>query len=385
MAQAQEAPVRPEPDQPAVVSEEAPQESESTPAESEVTAEEAAAREVAAAAERRAAEEARVQRFAGRELQLLNERLAQVGPLRDAAREEFEAARSLLDALREAERNAGAGELSARRELGNLARLAYTSGPTEWTLIETFLDAESPGDALRRAAMTQRVAEAADGTWDRAVAAVDDLQARIERTRGRVAEARAAVVAAEAQVAIVERQERAIRAALANGGFAPGNGVKDVAAICGESADPRCMPSGWSEGLLTRDAVWLMRTVAQRWPSVADVGGYRAADPYPDHPSGRAVDVMVPGVGRSAQSIALGDEVAEYFMANADRFGVMYIIWNQRIWANGRDAAAPAAEWRVMSDRGDDTSNHVDHVHITVSTGASGSDIYESVRKGSGG
>ena len=228
--------------------------------------------------------------------------------------------------------------------------------------------------------MTQRVAEAADGAWGRAVAAVLDLQGRITETRVRVAAAREALAAAEEQVELLELQDSAIRSALVEGGFVPGNGVKDVAALCGESEDPRCQPSGWSEGLLTRDAVWVMRTVAEQWPNVAEVGGYRASDPYPDHPSGRAVDVMVPGLGGAATSIAFGDEVAEYFMANADRFGVMYLIWNQRIWSNGRDPVAPVEQWRVMADRGDDTSNHVDHVHITVSTGVSGSDIYQVVR-----
>ena len=102
------------------------------------------------------------------------------------------------------------------------------------------------------------------------------------------------MAAAEEQVELLALQDSAIRSALAEGGFVSGNGVKDVAALCGESEDPRCQPSGWSEGLLTRDAVWVMRTVAEQWPNVAEVGGYRASDPYPDHPSGRAVDVMVP-------------------------------------------------------------------------------------------
>jgi hypothetical protein len=349
-------------------------------AEVELTPEEVAALEAEAAAQRIDAERARVRAFAARELERVGQQLGEVRPVRDAVREEHEAARALLDSLIEAERVADASEQSARRDLGNLARLAYTSGPTEWTLIETFLDAESPGDALRRAAMTQRVAEAADGTWDRVVAAALDLQGRIKATRVRAAEAREALAAAEEQVELLQRQDGAIRSALADGGFVPGNGVKDVAALCGESEDPRCQPSGWGEGLLTRDAVWVMRTVAEQWPKVAEVGGYRASDPYPDHPSGRAVDVMVPRLGRTAQSIAFGDEVAEYFMTNADRFGVMYLIWNQRIWSNGRDPVAPAAQWRGMADRGDDTSNHVDHVHITVSTGVSGSGIYEVVR-----
>jgi hypothetical protein len=56
------------------------------------------------------------------------------------------------------------------------------------------------------------------------------------------------------------------------------------------------------------------------------------------------------------------------------------MIWRQRIWSSDRDPVAPVEQWRTMSDRGDWTSNHFDHVHITVSTGVSGTDPFEVVR-----
>jgi hypothetical protein len=85
---------------------------------------------------------------------------------------------------------------------------------------------------------------------------------------------------------------------------------------------------------------------------------------------------MVPSAGRTSEGAELGDEIARYFMEHADRYGIMYLIWQQRVWVNGRDAVAPPEQWRAMEDRGDWTSNHMDHVHITVSTGVSGWDIY---------
>lgn len=343
------------------------------PAAPELTAEE---REALDAARRLEAERSRVRSYAAGELERAEARLAQAQAAQDAAQQEYAAAAALRTALLAANEAAISGEESARRNLGNLARYAYTSGPTEWTLLETILDAESPGDAVQRAAMTQRVAEATDGAWDRAVAAVADLQQRIRQAAARLGAARTALSDAEQHVQAAQRQQQAIAEVLEGDGFAEGDGVRAVAALCGESEDPLCSRSGWAEGLLTRDAVWLMRTVHQRWPQIEAAGGYRAADPYPDHPTGRAVDVMVPDAGRTSEGADLGDEIAAYFMEYADQYGIMYLIWQQRVWVNGRDAVAPPEDWRVMADRGDWTSNHMDHVHITVSTGVSAWDIY---------
>ena len=59
---------------------------------------------------------------------------------------------------------------------------------------------------------------------------------------------------------------------------------------------------------------------------------------------------------------AAGQQIAEYYRANASRFGIEYIIFNQRIWSVARNSEG----WRYMADRGSDTANHIDHVHITV-------------------
>ena len=39
-----------------------------------------------------------------------------------------------------------------------------------------------------------------------------------------------------------------------------------------------------------------------------------------------------------------------------------YVIWNQRIWNIQRDREG----WRYMADRGGDSANHMNHVHVTV-------------------
>lgn len=73
-----------------------------------------------------------------------------------------------------------------------------------------------------------------------------------------------------------------------------------------------------------------------------------------DHPTGHALDLMVRG--------ETGDRIAECAMANADELGVKYVIWDQQI--------DTGSGFEAMEDRGGDTANHKDHVHISFSDSA---------------
>ena len=82
---------------------------------------------------------------------------------------------------------------------------------------------------------------------------------------------------------------------------------------------------------------------------------------FTDHSTGRALDLMIPNY-RSASGKALGYKVAAWAKANARSLGINYVIWNQHIWNITRDSEG----WRYMADRGGDSANHKNHVHITV-------------------
>lgn len=116
-----------------------------------------------------------------------------------------------------------------------------------------------------------------------------------------------------------------------------------------------------SEEHLQVDAVRVARVVAQQFPEIQTIGGWRPTDTYDDHPSGRAVDIMIPNY-TSGQGKALGDRIAEYLLANAEALRIEYIIWRQEY----RPAVGEA---NTMEDRGGDTANHYDHVHVTVAGG----------------
>ena len=91
---------------------------------------------------------------------------------------------------------------------------------------------------------------------------------------------------------------------------------------------------------------------------ITNIGGYRAGDPD-DHGKGLAVDVMVP------TNSELGDQVAQYAIDNMDRAGISYIIWKQQFYMPVNNIYGPANTWNQMPDRGGDTANHNDHVHIS--------------------
>jgi hypothetical protein len=87
-------------------------------------------------------------------------------------------------------------------------------------------------------------------------------------------------------------------------------------------------------GGLTPNAWALANYIQANYPGVQSIGGVRA-DPYPDHPSGRAIDIMVGG------NTALGNTIYADIMANPGRWGISYAMW----------LTDPA---------------HQDHIHVSV-------------------
>lgn len=124
---------------------------------------------------------------------------------------------------------------------------------------------------------------------------------------------------------------------------------------------PPVLPRGRApENGLQVDTILAARAVSAEFPEILTIGGVRS-DSLKWHPHGLAIDVMIPDP-RSAAGQELGDKVVAYVLANAERFGLEHAIWRQTIYrANGSK--------KVMSDRGGDTANHYDHVHIATAGG----------------
>lgn len=114
---------------------------------------------------------------------------------------------------------------------------------------------------------------------------------------------------------------------------------------------PEALPVGVAyEAGLQPNTIVAARAVSQRFPQIAEIDGVRP-DPKPWHPSGLAIDIMIPN-SESPEGIALGDEILAFAMANAARFGLQDVIWRGTYYT----PAGPQASGY----------GHYDHVHITT-------------------
>lgn len=167
--------------------------------------------------------------------------------------------------------------------------------------------------------------------------ATDGAGQALVAERGRLAQA-----ARDASTrAARDASTRAGDGAPASSGRAPG----PSAASCGLDSSGLGDVRSW-----VADAAQFL-SCAYDQPELLGVGG--RGNPS-DHPTGHALDLMARG--------EKGDRIAECALANADELGVKYVIFRQRMNSgNG---------WEAMEDRGGDTANHMDHVHISFEDGA---------------
>ncbi|GAB1639703.1 hypothetical protein [Krasilnikovia sp. MM14-A1259] len=141
----------------------------------------------------------------------------------------------------------------------------------------------------------------------------------------------------------------------------------------GAGSAPRSADSSWppeacsirpdpttGHGCLTPRTAQLVRAVAA--VGYPEAGCWRVDD-HGEHPKGRACDFMMTSGGEATGAQrARGDALATWAVSNADRFGIMYVIWFRRIWTR-------AQGWHAYNNPfgGNDPSGwHTNHVHISV-------------------
>ncbi len=121
------------------------------------------------------------------------------------------------------------------------------------------------------------------------------------------------------------------------------------------------LPAGVApEGGLQVHTIWAARAISAMFLEIGTIGGHRQ-DPLPWHPNGLAIDVMIPN-HQTPEGIELGNQIAGYALANAQRWGVLHVIWRQGLYPG---IGAPS--W--TADYGSETANHFDHVHIATDGG----------------
>jgi hypothetical protein len=82
-----------------------------------------------------------------------------------------------------------------------------------------------------------------------------------------------------------------------------------------------------------------------------------------EHPKGRACDFAAAVGGFEGTATGgdrtYGNNLAAYFVNNAGRLAVLYVIWFRQIWM-------PGSGWKAYSGSGSPSADHTNHVHLSV-------------------
>ena len=263
--------------------------------------------------------------------------------------------------------------------------MTYMSGPDG--RLAVVLSAASPQQLIDQLSLQRAVAaETADqmrayrSARERAAAAAQaseksaaDARAAAERSAAVRAELQAKwtelqrqIAAAEAQYAALTPQQQAVVDNAAAPPPPPPNapaptdppivampGPGDVGpSLAAAVVDiPEALPVGVAyEAGLQPNTIVAARAVSARFPQIAEIDGVRP-DSKPWHPSGLAIDIMIPNP-TSPEGIALGDEILAFAMSNAARFGLQDVIWRGTYYTPGGPQGSGYG--------------HYDHVHVTT-------------------
>jgi hypothetical protein len=246
-----------------------------------------------------------------------------------------------------------------RPQVGRLAAEAYRTGRV--SAAGVLLGSDSPDSFLTRATRLSELNTVNDHKLRELNAALDDLnRAKLAQT--------AELLREQNQLKIMARQKRDAEKALAlvggkslTGGF-----------VAAESPVARPAPRGadgsfsgescnredpTTSGCITGRTLHAYKEV-RRAGFKRFVGCFRSGGPF-EHPKGRACDWSLRNSGFSPASNAderlYGNNLAAFLVRNADRLGVLYIIWYRQIWL-------PATGWKSYSGQ----SAHTDHVHMSM-------------------
>jgi hypothetical protein len=246
-------------------------------------------------------------------------------------------------------------------DVGVMAAAAYRAGPL--SNFAAMLDSASPDDFVERAEALQRLSQ----TENRQLHELITLQDSAAQNQAALDQA---VSTAKVQADEMERRKAQIKQALAVAKGGPTTGV----VIPAPSADPAPRnPDGsfarqscsvkdpTTTGCLTPRTLHALQQARK-----AGFNHYTACwrqSTWGEHPLGRACDFAAAAGGfggiASGSDRDYGNRLAGYFIANASRLGVMYVIWYHQVWN-------PSVGWHYYRGDGTPSGDHMNHVHLSV-------------------
>jgi peptidoglycan DL-endopeptidase CwlO len=125
----------------------------------------------------------------------------------------------------------------------------------------------------------------------------------------------------------------------------------------GFSPEPCNVPDPTTDGCITARTLHMYQEVKKAGFN-RFVGCHRNGGPF-EHPKGRACDWSLQksgfAVAHNADMKDYGNNLMAFLVRNADRLGILYVIWFKQIWF-------PGVGWHAYHG----ASEHTDHVHVSM-------------------
>ena len=290
---------------------------------------------------------------------LLNELLDSAGRRFLAARAAVAKSTKTQLALTVQVRNAEAKRDALLPQVGKVAGQQYRTGAI--SAAGFLLNAKGSGNFLDRAISLEEINALNVGKLHELNEAID----QVNRTKARLDQE---VKARQANLATMERQREVAENALAKvGGESLTGGYvlfkSPVATPAPRNSDGGFSPESCNvddpttSGCITARTFHMYKQVRKAGFN-RFAGCHRFGGPF-EHPKGRACDWSLQNRGfarwHNGDTREYGNNLMAFLVRNADRLGVLYVIWNRQIWF-------PATGWK--SYRG--ASDHTDHVHVSM-------------------
>ncbi|MEV4465755.1 hypothetical protein AB0J51_19290 [Micromonospora echinofusca] len=264
-------------------------------------------------------------------------------------------------------------ELTARSaKVGEIAGAAYRTG--RLSVASALLNSGSPDGFMDRAAALDAVA----AKEDRALRELQQTRDEAARTKlaldGEIREQRKQVTVMakrkeQAERALTVANQKQQQRQSAGGGGSPGGTSSKTA-----KAAPRNSDGSWprescsvndptpANGCITPRTLHALNQ-AKAAGFTRYVSCYRPGGSG-EHPKGRACDFAAQKGGFGGDATGgdrtYGNNLAAFYVRNADRLAVLYVIWYRQIWL-------PSSGWKSYSGaNGDPSSDHTNHVHLSV-------------------
>lgn len=244
-------------------------------------------------------------------------------------------------------------------QIGEMAATSYRTG--KLTAVSALLETATRDEFVARASMLTEL----NMVNDRKLAELNAAREKAEQAKKALD---SEVAEEQKQLAIIARQKSEAEKALAlvGGNRLTGGFVSATSPVA--KAAPRTSDGSWpDESCSVNDPTTSGCITPRTFNAYTEVrkagfrrfvGCYRPGGPY-EHPKGRACDWSLQNSGfanaYNDDTRLYGNNLTAFLVRNADRLGILYVIWYRQIWF-------PATGWKSYGGPQD----HKDHVHMSI-------------------